>query len=354
MNILITGGSGFVGSSLGCLIKRHYPGYEVVALDNLRRRGAELNLPRLADHGVRFVHGDIRNREDLDSLDGPFNAIVEASAEPSAFAGLAGRPDYVLNTNIGGTINCLNTAVKHKAQFIFLSTSRVYPIRLIDQIATEERDSRFIVSSKQELPGISTRGIAENFPLEGYRSLYGATKLASELLITEYNHFYQLKTVINRCGVIAGPWQMGKVDQGVMVLWVARHFWKQKLAYMGYGGSGRQVRDLLDIHDLYRLVDLQLHQGDRFNGEVYNVGGGPDHSLSLCELTELCRNITGNRITIDTVPETRDGDIKLYISDTSKIRKCCGWEPRKPVGETINSIYEWIRDHEKSLKSILS
>src|SRR5690349_19143449 len=116
MKILITGGAGFVGSSLAIALKTNYPDYQVYALDNLKRRGSELNIPRLKKAGVEFVHGDIRNKEDFDSIPA-VDTVIEASAEPSVLAGLDGTPDYLINTNLVGTVNCLNYALKHKAGF---------------------------------------------------------------------------------------------------------------------------------------------------------------------------------------------------------------------------------------------
>ena len=313
MNILITGGAGFVGSALALSLKKNYPGYRLIALDNLKRRGSELNLTRLKQAGVEFVHGDIRNREDFDGI-GPIDALIEASAEPSVLAGLDGTPDYLINTNLNGTINCLNVARRHNARFIFLSTSRIYPIKTIEKLNFREEDTRFVLTDDQPVPGVSARGIAENFPLDGARSLYGTTKLASELIIQEYNEFYGLPSVINRCGVLTGPWQMGKIDQGVMVLWVAKHFFGQQLAYIGFGGQGKQTRDMLHVDDLYRLVDWQLHHMEQVNGQILNVGGGPEVSTSLQELTALCQDITGKTIPISQVAETRAADIRLYIT----------------------------------------
>ena len=167
MNILITGGAGFVGSSLGLMIKKLYPKYEVLAMDNLMRRGSELNLTRLKKEGIKFVHGDIRNTEDFQQFDKNIDLIIEASAEPSVLAGLNNSPEYVINTNLVGTINCLNFAQKQKANFIFLSTSRVYPIEQVEEIKFVEDDTRFTISSTQHLSGISENGISEQFPLEG-------------------------------------------------------------------------------------------------------------------------------------------------------------------------------------------
>lgn len=350
--ILITGGAGFVGSSLSIALKESYPNYRVIAFDNLKRRGSELNLPRLKEASVDFFHGDIRNSEDFAVLP-KVDVIIEASAEPSVLAGLDGTPDYVVNTNLMGTINCLNFAVKNKSEFIFLSTSRVYPIENIEQIEFEEEKTRFIISSNQTINGVIPKGISEDFPLEGFRSIYGATKLCSELLIAEYNQFYGLKTVINRCGVLTGPWQMGKVDQGVVVLWIARHFWKQKLGYFGYGGTGKQVRDILHIKDLFRLIDWQIHNLDKINGQTFNVGGGNETSVSLLELTEYCHKITGNKISIDSVPENRQADIRIYLTDNTKVTNLTGWKPEISVEEILNDIYFWIRENEKTLQQIL-
>ena len=131
--ILITGGAGFVGSSLAIRFKKNYPAYKIIALDNLKRRGSELNLNRLKEAGIEFFHGDIRNQEDFNSLPA-VDLIIEASAEPSVLAGMNEPPSYVVNTNLLGTVNCLNFAVKNKSDFIFLSTSRVYPIEKIEKI----------------------------------------------------------------------------------------------------------------------------------------------------------------------------------------------------------------------------
>jgi len=351
-SLLITGGAGFVGSALALQFKQAYPECRVIAFDNLKRRGSELNLPRLRDGGIEFVHGDIRNQEDFDALP-PVEAIIEASAEPSVLAGLTSAPDYLINTNLGGTINCLNYARKHDAAFVFLSTSRIYPINQIDAIKLEEAPTRFEVSAEQDFAGISPRGLAENFPLEGYRSLYGATKLCSEYLIQEYQHFYNLRTVINRCGVLTGPWQMGKVDQGVIVLWVARHFWKQPLGYFGFGGTGKQVRDILHVDDLFELVQYQLQNLDQMTGKILNVGGGREVSVSLQELTEICQRVTGNTVPIASQAENRQADIALYLTDNTRVTELTGWQPKRSAEQIVTEVYHWLRENETQLKPIL-
>ena len=352
--ILITGGAGFVGSNLAISIKTKYPDYSVICLDNLKRRGSELNLMRLKLHGIEFIHGDIRDKNDFEQVQVPVDCIIEAAAEPSVLAGLNGNTDYLIDTNLNGTINALNFALRHKAKFIFLSTSRIYPIRTIENIRVKEADTRFEIDENQTIRGVGIRGISEEFPLEGSRSLYGATKLASELMVEEYHEMFGLKTVVNRCGVLTGPHQMGKIDQGVVVLWMARHFWKKELSYVGYGGLGKQVRDMLHIDDLFDIIDLQLHAIEKFNGQIYNVGGGRAVSASLQELTGYCQEITGNSIPIAAIPETRQADIRIYISDCGKIHTLTGWKPKIMVKQLLTDVFSWIKDNEKQLKPILA
>ncbi len=351
--ILITGGCGFVGSNLGVSLKRKYPNYSIIAFDNLKRRGSELNIPRLRKNGIKFLHGDVRNIEDFSEV-GPIDLLIEASAEPSVLAGINSSLEYLIKTNLNGSINCLNFASNHKADFIFLSTSRVYPIKHLENINFTESFSRFDISPDQNILGVSANGISENFPLDGARSFYGATKLASELIIQEFNELYGINTVVNRCGVITGPYQMGKVDQGVIVLWVARHFWKSKLGYFGYGGQGKQVRDILHIHDLFRLIDDQIHNINKYNGQIFNVGGGKDCSVSLRELTKICEEVTGNTIPIERVVDARVADVRIYITDNSKITTRTGWKPEKKSKEIIIDIHEWIKENKIELYEILN
>ena len=351
-SLLITGGAGFVGSSLALRFKEAHPNWRIIALDNLKRRGSELNLPRLRAAGVEFVHGDVRAKEDLAELPA-VGAVIDASAEPSVLAGLTSAPDYLINTNLSGTVNCLEYARRHEAAFVFLSTSRVYPINQIDRLCLDEGETRFELREEQPFGGVSACGLAENFPLDGYRSLYGATKLCSEYLIQEYHHFYGLRTVVNRCGVLTGPWQMGKVDQGVVVLWVASHLWQQPLSYLGFGGTGKQVRDILHVDDLFDLVDQQLTHFSQVNGLTLNVGGGRSISVSLQELTALCQRVTGHTVPVVASPERRPADIALFLTDTTRVTELTGWRPRRSVEQCVTEICQWLRANETQLRPLL-
>jgi CDP-paratose 2-epimerase len=345
--ILITGGCGFVGSHLALNLKRDFPESEIISFDNLSRKGSELNVERLQSKGIQFIHGDVRYREQLEKV-GVFDLLIDAAAEPSVLSGIYGSPDYVIETNLNGTLHCLHLAHMYKAALIFLSTSRVYPIENLNAIPYSEGSTRLHWTDEQYVNGIS-----ESFPVKGSRSFYGTSKLCSEHFIEEYISFYGLKAIVNRCGVIAGPWQMGKVDQGVIALWVARHFWKQHLQYIGFNGSGKQVRDVLHIDDLYALIKMQITHFDLFLGGTYNVGGGHEISTSLLELTAICEEVTGNKIEITGVLENRSADLPIYITDNSRIYEISGWKANKSVNTIVRDIFAWIKENETILKPLL-
>ena len=346
-NVLVAGGAGFVGSNLALRLRTRYPEARIVAVDNLKRRGAEWNLPRLAQARVEFVHADVRQPDDLDFPHARFDLVLDCAAEPAVLAAYERGALPVIDANLRGTVNLLELARRDGADVVFLSTSRVYPVAALDAIVLEEEPTRYAIARGQTLAGVGPAGIREDFPLDGPRSLYGATKLAAELLLTEYADMYGLRTIVDRCGVITGPWQLGKADQGVFALWMGRHYFKRPLAYIGHGGHGKQVRDLVAIDDLGDLILRQIESIATLPPRVYNVGGGLASSLSLAETTELCREITGNRVEIERVSENRPSDIRLYISDNTRVTADTGWSPRKTPRETLADIFEWIRANER-------
>jgi CDP-paratose 2-epimerase len=346
--ILVTGGAGFVGANLAIALAGRHPDWEVLALDNLKRRGAELNLPRLRAAGVRFEHGDVRDPDDLRSLP-PVDALVECSAEPSALTGVDGATGYAVRANLLGAWHCLELARRDGAQVVFLSTSRVYPYGRLGELALRETPTRFELADDQPLPGASAAGVGEAFPLDGARTLYGTTKLAAELLIEEYRASFGLRAVVNRCGVIAGPWQMGKVDQGVFTYWVLAHHFGRPLSYIGFDGSGRQVRDLIHIDDLVDLLDDQLARPEHWDGLVANVGGGAECSLSLRETTELCREVTGREVPVRPAGEDRPGDVPLYIGDCARLFEHTDWRPSRSARDVLADIAAWIAQHEDAI-----
>jgi CDP-paratose 2-epimerase len=352
--VLVTGGAGFVGGNLAVALAHRHPDWQVVAFDNLRRRGSELNLARLRDAGVEFVHGDVREPTDLLELE-RVDAIVECSADPSVLSGVDTSPAYAMQTNLLGAYHCLELARRDDAQFIFLSTSRVYPVAGLAAIRYDETATRFALAEAQESVGVSSCGISEAFPLTGARTLYGTTKLAAELVVAEYAAGYGLRTVVNRCGVIAGPWQMGRVDQGVFTYWLLAHRLGRPLSYLGFGGSGKQVRDLLHVDDLVELLDEQLQRPDAWAGATVNVGGGTERSLSLLETTELCHELTGNRVEVTPAAGApRPGDIPIYISDCAHLDGLTSWQPQRSARETLADTLAWLTEHEADVLTALA
>jgi CDP-paratose 2-epimerase len=349
-SILITGGAGFVGSSLALHLKNHFPRTRVVCLDNLYRRGSELNLPRLQAAGIEFVRGDIRHASEFPA--GPFEFILECSAEPSVLAGYGGSPDYLMETNLLGTYRCLEQARQWQSKTLFLSTSRVYPISVLEQHPWSEQPTRF---AWHEVPGaaISPRGVSEACAMNAARSLYGWTKFASESLIEEYRSGFGLGAVTNRCSVLAGPWQMGKVDQGVVALWVFRHYFGKPLKYIGYGGTGKQVRDMLHVADLCDLVTEQLSEFESWEGWLGNVGGGLDISASLQELTGVCRKIIGREVPLGAEAENRQADLRIFLADSSRLFERTHWRPKRGVETIVADVFDWVRANEKALQPLV-
>lgn len=348
--IMITGGAGFVGSSLALRLRSCWPDISITCIDNLHRKGSCLNLARLKKAGMTFIHADVRSPKTFNLP--RYDLIIDAAAEPSVMAGMGGSDvKYVVDTNLGGTLNMLEAARKWEASVLFISTSRVYPLEALRNIKLEEGNSRFEICTKQSLPGISVKGLSELFPMLGARTLYGSTKYSSEIMASEYAAQYGLKVMIDRCGVIAGPWQMGRVDQGIVSLWVSAHHYGLPISYIGY--KGKQVRDLIHVDDFADLVIAQINAGfNLWDGSIYNVGGGREISLSLLELTELAEKVTGCSLRIKHISATRAGDVPLYITDTRKVRHMFAWKPRKSAAAIVSDTARWIVDNHDMLAKI--
>ena len=352
-HILVTGGAGFVGSHLSIALKTNFPKAAVTAFDNLSRRGSELNLGLLREHDVAFRHGDVRSAEDLAFPGRPPELIIDCSAEPSAQSGYGGSAEFTVKTNLLGTFHCLELARRTQADVLFVSTSRVYPYATLNSLAFVEDETRYSLAEGQSVRGASAQGISEDFPLDGARSIYGMTKLASEMMALEYADAYGIRCVINRCGLISGPRQMGKSDQGVIVLWLASHYFGSPLRYIGFGGTGKQIRDVLHVDDFCDLAVDEVGNFGAYAGRPLNVGGGAENGVSLRETTELCAAVTGRRIEITPSPENRPADVRLYISDNSKVSAINGWRPKRNIRGCLADIHAWLRANESTLKATL-
>ena len=225
-----------------------------------------------------------------------------------------------------------------------MSSSRVYPHQTISNIPTKQQKTRLEWDlSTYEAPGISSKGISEEFGLAGPRSMYGATKLSAELLCTEYADMYGLDCIVNRCGVIAGPGQFGKTDQGFVSYWIKQHLGNKDLAYVGFGGTGKQVRDILNISDLIELIWMQASASEQFNADIFNVGGGYDNSTSLCELTEIVSSLTDINLLIASDAQTRPADIPIFVTDTSRAERRFDWTPKYSVEDTVRQTIDWMK-----------
>ncbi|MGH2974276.1 MAG: NAD-dependent epimerase/dehydratase family protein, partial [Solirubrobacterales bacterium] len=172
--------------------------------------------------------------------------------------------------------------------------------------------------------------------------------------IEEYRAAFGVRAVVDRCGVIAGPWQMGKVDQGVFTHWMLAHHFGNPLSYIGFGGGGKQVRDLLHVEDLVDLVERQLLAPEAWDGRTVNVGGGRECSLSLAETTEICRRLSGNEVPIEPVEQTRAGDVPIYLSDCTKIFGLDEWRPRRSAERVLADIHAWIAADEERIARALN
>ena len=238
---------------------------------------------------------------------------------------------------------------------IFLSTRRAYPIESLRALPlNNSSDNRFDIPNDVLGSGYSSQGINELFPLHGARSLYGTTKLCAEHYITEYSSMYGVEAVTNRCGILSGPWQMGKVDQGVMTLWMARHFFGGNLKYIGFGVMGQQVRDALHVDDLCDLVHTQMESISEHAGAIYNVGGGLNNSASLNQLTQICQDISRQSVDIGSAPSTHPADIPYYVSDCSQVMQAAQWDPQRSVSRLLEDIHAWLKKNQTMLEPILA
>ena len=336
MKILITGGCGFVGSNIGIYLKKKLYNSQIYSLDNLVRKGSKLNKIRLNNFNIKNYNFSIEKFDNFRKLP-KFDLIIDCCAEPAIEVSKK-EPDRVFNTNLIGTFNVLKKCLKDKANIIFLSSSRVYSIKELRNIIKPLKISKPLKIRKK---------IDESFSIESASSLYGFTKLASEKLIKEIFFETNLKYIINRFGVIAGPWQFGKQDQGFVSLWIAKHLFKKKLSYIGFGGYGHQVRDLLHIDDVCKIVLLQIQKLNKINNKTFNIGGGTRNSISLKNLTKKCEALTNNKIKIRKTPSTSIFDIPYYVTDNKKIRKFYNWLPSKNINDILKDIYFWLKENKK-------
>ena len=343
MKVLISGICGFVGTALARRIKETDPGSEVFGIDNLMRPGSETNR-RLGKYGIRVFHGDVRSAADIDGLSSA-DWVIDAAANPSVSAGLKSGTRQLIEHNLFGTVNILEYCRQHGAGVVLLSSSRVYAIRPLSELPLGVEGDRFRPRfSEIQLPGISARGIAENFSTAAPVSLYGATKLASEALALECGEAFGFPVWINRCGVLAGAGQFGTAEQGIFSFWL--HAWRagRPLRYIGLGGKGLQVRDAFHPDDLAGLVLKQMRHGGPDRARICNVAGGLENSMSLCELSNWCSDRFGYR-KVAADERERPFDIPWVVLDTTRAEECWDWKPSRSLVSILSEIANYAEQN---------
>ena len=327
---LITGGAGFIGTNLADRLLRG--GRPVRVYDNLSRPGAEHNLRWLrATHGsrVQFEQGDVQSitrlRETLDNVGTVFHlaaqvAVTTSLADP--------RDDFAVNA--AGTLNLLELIREtgRRIALVFTSTNKVYGA--LDDVPLVAFATRY-------RPAADLRGIDEAHSLS-FQSPYGCSKGTADQYVLDYARGYGVNATVFRMSCIYGPHQYGTEDQG----WVA-HFLvraQQDLPITVYG-DGRQVRDLLYVDDLIEALLAAEDHLPEIAGQAFNIGGGSDNTISLCELVEKISALQGDMPEIAYGP-WRVGDQRWYVSDPSKFERATGWRPKINVEEGIRQLHQWI------------
>ena len=328
MKVLISGVCGFVGSALARWFVENDPAIEVAGFDNFIRPGSESNRRVLQSLGVRVYHADLRAQSDIEALPAA-DWVIDAAANASVLAGVDGRTSsrQIIEHNLLGTVQMLEFCKARRAGFVLLSTSRVYSIPPLAGLPMRVKDDAFSLDESGTLPvGVSAAGLDERFSTTAPISLYGTTKLCSEHLALEYGDAFGFPVWIDRCGVLAGAGQFGRADQGIFSFWI--HSWKRQraLKYIGFGGTGHQVRDCLHPRDLARLVGMQLRDPARKVPRIIHAAGGPARAMSLKQLSVWCAQRFGPH-PVASDPAERPFDIPWMMMDSGLAGQHWGWEP---------------------------
>jgi CDP-paratose 2-epimerase len=351
MKILITGICGFAGASIAKTLLQSYSNLQIVGLDNFSRKGSEVNIPKLTNLGINLIRGDIRSQSDTNALP-KVDWVIDCAANPSVLAGLDSKSSsrQLMEHNLIGTINLLEYCKRHKVGLILLSTSRVYSASELAALPVESSGQRFELSDC-DVDGVSTSGISESFPITAPLSLYGASKRASETLILEYGECFGFPVWINRCGVLAGAGQFGRADQGIFSFWI--HSFKQKnaLKFIGFDGTGHQVRDALHPRDLVPLLSQQMMEPDWKAPKIVNLGGGNENSMSLKELSSWCQARFGENEVIAS-NEIRPMDAPWIVMDSTTAQNAWNWRVETKIEDILNEIAQHAEENATWLKFV--
>lgn len=340
MRVLITGVSGFVGSVLARSLLESGQATSIIGIDNFSRPGSESNRLPLKKLGVEVRFGDIRNPSDLEQLPS-VDWVIDAAAQASVLSGLDGACSsrQVMEHNLLGTMNVLEYCRQRSAGLILLSSSRVYSIPPLANLQMRIEDNAFLPIENQEWPtGISTHGITELYSTAPPASLYGSLKFSSEQLALEFGLMHQFPVWVNRCGVMGGAGQLGHATQGIIAYWIHSYREGRPLRYIGFNGTGYQVRDCLHPRDLSRLLMLQMQQANVENRpQVVNVSGGQESAWSLRQLSMWCDNRFGAK-KVESDHSVRPFDLPWIVLDATQARDVWGWQPEISIVDVFGEI----------------
>lgn len=336
MKLLITGGCGFLGSNLAsdALVQ----GDELVVFDNLYRAGSRENLTWLEKQGTFiFEHGDIRNQNDITRVIQEFkpDAIFHLAGQVAMTTSIA-NPRMDFEVNVMGTHNLLEAVRKYalEATVVYSSTNKVYGD--LEQFTYTETDTRYLCKERP-------MGFDENTQLD-FHSPYGCSKGAADQYMLDYARIFGLKTVVFRHSSMYGGRQFATYDQG----WIG--WFCQKAIEVSKGtvkepfsisGTGKQVRDVLHAEDMKRLYKAAIANIDQVKGQVFNIGGGFENSLSLLELFALLEKLIDVKLEYTKLP-VRESDQRVFVSDIEKVKKLLRWQPQVSAHEGVKRMVEWV------------
>jgi CDP-paratose 2-epimerase len=331
-NYFVTGGAGFIGSNyVSRLLGR---GEKVTIYDNLSRAGAPLNLKWLTEtygeKAFRLVVGDVRDAAQLRISAREADVIVHLAGQVAVTTSVV-KPREDFESNALGTFNMLEAARLNERNPIFLYASANKVYGGMDDVEVVENATRW---SYRDLPF----GAPETQPLD-FHSPYGCSKGAGDQYVRDYSRIYGLRSVVLRQSCIYGPRQFGVEDQG----WVA---WFVIAAVMGRPvtiyGDGKQIRDLLHVYDLSDAYDLAIQNIENVKGDVFNLGGGPENTMSIwTEFGPCLEKLLGKPVSV-AYGDWRPGDQKVFIADIRKAGKILGWKPKYDVDKGLKQLFDWV------------
>ena len=337
MKLLVTGGAGFIGCHTCASFSKS--GEQVVAFDNLSRKGSRSNAQWLVEnHGTSIFEGDVRRYEDIEQCiqeEGPFDAIIHLAAQVAVTTSVTNpREDFEINAL--GSFNLLEGArsQSNPPVVLFASTNKVYGG--MEEVTVVEDETRY---RYLDLPG----GIPEDRLLD-FHSPYGCSKGAADQYVRDYSRIYGIPTVVLRQSCIYGTRQFGIEDQGWVAWFVIAATFEHPITIYG---NGKQVRDVLYVEDLVRAYRAAIERKETVAGKIFNVGGGPDFALSVWkEFGPMLEDFLGKEIPVATA-DWRPGDQPVYISDVTRAKEMLDWEPSVSPRDGIARLYEWVVDNKE-------